>query len=175
MMFPFIVVVFVIVVSFVFVVICLFIIVIFVALWSQRSDTVLDDRDIPALQQLYQRITHLCLLHGENMEAVATAANKVLYQFSGLHFHGIFNKIILRWMKVGGAGWSGWVCLVGWSFRKKSYQWAFWQQQHLRLWDGGSWPLIFWPLDLYQKIVCLVSFLFVVVFCFCWAFSLLMI
>ncbi len=30
------------------------------------------------------------------MEAVATAANKVLYQFSGLHFHGIFNKIILR-------------------------------------------------------------------------------
>ena len=71
----------------------------------------LDDEDIPALQQLYQRITHLCLLHGENMEPLASAANKVLYQFSGLHFHGIFNKIILRW---AGQQRSE---LVGWSWK----------------------------------------------------------
>ena len=62
----------------------------------QRGDTSLDDEDIHALQQLYQRITHLCLLHGENTDHLSMGANKVLYQLSGLHFHGIFNKIILR-------------------------------------------------------------------------------
>ena len=62
----------------------------------QRADSTLDDDDLHSLQQLEQKITQLCLLQGEQVEELTQAANSVLYHLSGLHFHGIFNKIILR-------------------------------------------------------------------------------
>ena len=40
--------------------------------------------------------SQLCLLSGEQTVRLSSAANSVLYQLSGLHFHGIFNKIIFR-------------------------------------------------------------------------------
>jgi len=63
---------------------------------AKQDGKTLDDDDLHALAQLYQRITQLCLLSGEQTGRLSSAANRVLYHLSGLHFHGIFNKIILR-------------------------------------------------------------------------------
>ena len=38
----------------------------------------------------------LCLLPGDSSNRVKERAQRVLFFLSGLHFHGIFNKIILR-------------------------------------------------------------------------------
>ena len=38
----------------------------------------------------------LCLLSGDDYSRVRDRAHRVLFYLSGLHFHGIFNKIILR-------------------------------------------------------------------------------
>lgn len=63
---------------------------------AKRGDASLDDEDLHSLQQFFQRITQLCLLSGGETEKISMSACKVLYQLSGLHFYGIFNKIILR-------------------------------------------------------------------------------
>ena len=48
------------------------------------------------LRSLYVHTFQLCLLSGGETDQISRAACDVLYQLSGLHFHGIFNKIILR-------------------------------------------------------------------------------
>lgn len=64
-------------------------------LW-QCTNADLNDDDLNALRQLEQKITMLCLLQGEHVVEITHAANGVLYHLSGLQFHSIFNKIILR-------------------------------------------------------------------------------
>ena len=65
----------------------------------QRCESSLQNQELHCLGPLYQRITQLSLLHKdtENTRRLSSAANVVLYHLSGLHFHGIFNKIILRY------------------------------------------------------------------------------
>ena len=65
----------------------------------QRCENSLQNQELHCLGPLYQRITQLSLLskETENARRLSSAANIVLYHLSGLHFHGIFNKIILRY------------------------------------------------------------------------------
>ena len=66
----------------------------------QRCESSLQNEELHCLGPLYQRITQLSLLpkETENAQRLSSAANVVLYHLSGLHFHGIFNKIILRYI-----------------------------------------------------------------------------
>ena len=69
---------------------------------TQRCESRLQNEELHCLGPLYQRITQLSLLHKdtETAQTLSSTANVVLYHLSGLHFHGIFNKIILRYVSL---------------------------------------------------------------------------
>jgi neurofibromin 1 len=64
---------------------------------AKRAESPLGNDDLNSLgHHFFQRITQLCLLSGPETEEISKSACLVLYRLSGLHFHGIFNSIILR-------------------------------------------------------------------------------